>query len=95
MRRIAVLEQENKHLRGENRKLQAQAFGRKSEKLSGGDRSNQLDDPSEAKRHGHPAISGDIPVIAAATIATCPSEPTPHASCRKPNVSVPTVACRW
>src|ERR1700676_3380659 len=49
VRRIAVLEQENEHLRGENRKLQAQAFGRKSEKQSGSDRSNQLDDPSETK----------------------------------------------
>src|SRR5436190_16259628 len=34
VRRIAALEQENEHLRGENRKLQAQAFGRKSEKQS-------------------------------------------------------------
>src|SRR5438132_48473 len=49
VRRIAVLEQENEHLRGENRKLQAQAFGRKSEKQSRSDRSNQLDDPSAAK----------------------------------------------
>src|SRR4051794_30523825 len=30
-RRLAELEQEHEHLRGENRKLQAQAFGRKSE----------------------------------------------------------------
>jgi len=49
VRRLAVLEQESEHLRGENRKLQAQAFGRKSEKQSGSDRSNQLDDPSEAQ----------------------------------------------
>src|SRR5438128_11514829 len=49
VRRIAVLEQENEHLRGENRKLQAQAFGRKSEKQSRTDRSNQLDDPDEAQ----------------------------------------------
>jgi transposase len=61
VRRIAVLEQENEHLRGENRKLQAQAFGRKSERQSRRDRSNQLDDPSEAKpsrtrghQRGHP-----------------------------------------
>jgi transposase len=46
-RRLAELEQELEQLRGENRKLQAQAFGRKSEKQSGSDRSNQLDDPSE------------------------------------------------
>src|SRR5437773_1192044 len=49
VRRLARLEQENEHLRGENRKLQAQAFGRKSEKQSGGDRSNQLDDPEQSK----------------------------------------------
>lgn len=49
VRRIAALEQENEHLRGENRQLQAQQFGRKSEKQSRSDRSNQLDDPSEAK----------------------------------------------
>src|SRR5207245_8309570 len=49
VRRIAVLEQENEHLRGENRKLQAQAFGRKSEQQSRRDRSNQLDDPDEVR----------------------------------------------
>src|SRR5438876_1976525 len=47
-RRIVELEKEVEHLRGENRKLQAQAFGRKSEKHHR-DRSNQLDDPHEAK----------------------------------------------
>jgi transposase len=59
--RIAELEKEVEHLRGENRKLQAQAFGRKSEKQSRSDRSNQLDDPLEAKpsrprgqQRGHP-----------------------------------------
>jgi transposase len=49
VRRIAALEQENNHLRGENRKLQAERFGRRSEKQSGSDRSNDLDDPTEAK----------------------------------------------
>jgi len=47
-RRSAALEQDLEQLRGENRKLQAQAFGRKSEKPSRRDRSNQLDDPDEA-----------------------------------------------
>src|SRR6202048_751572 len=47
VRRIAALEQENEQLRRQNRKLQAQAFRRKSEKQSRSDRSNQLDDPSE------------------------------------------------
>jgi transposase len=49
VRRIAALEKENEQLRGENRKLQAEQFGRKSEKQSGSDRSNQLDDPDESK----------------------------------------------
>lgn len=49
LRRIAVLEQENQQLRGENRKLQAERFGRRSEKQSGSDRSNELDDPADAQ----------------------------------------------
>jgi transposase len=49
VRRIAVLEQENEQLRGENRKLQAEQFGRRSEKPSGNDRSNQLEDPADTK----------------------------------------------
>lgn len=48
-RRIAELQQEVEHWRGENRKLQADSFGRKSEKQSHKDRSNQLDDPGETK----------------------------------------------
>jgi transposase len=49
VRRIAALEQENEQLRGENRKLQAERFGRRSEKQSGRDRSNELEDPIDAK----------------------------------------------
>src|SRR6266478_3854433 len=49
VRRIAALEQENEQLRGENRKLQAERFGRRSEKQSGSDRSNELEDPADAK----------------------------------------------
>ena len=49
VRRIAALEQENDYLRGENRKLQAERFGRRSEKQAGRDRSNNLDDPTQAK----------------------------------------------
>src|SRR5438876_5774011 len=47
VRRIAALEQENEQLRGEIRKLQAERFGRRSEKQSGSDRSNELDDPAD------------------------------------------------
>lgn len=49
VRRIAALEQENEQLRGEMRKLQAERFGRRSEKQSGSDRSNELEDPTQAK----------------------------------------------
>src|ERR1035438_6350607 len=42
LERIAVLEKENEHFRGENRRLQQQAFGKKSEKQSCKDRSNQI-----------------------------------------------------
>src|SRR6266436_3851162 len=42
LERIAVLEQENEQLRGENRRLQQQLFGQKSEKQSSKDRSNHL-----------------------------------------------------
>src|SRR5713226_2645237 len=49
VRRVAAVEQENEQLRGEIRKLQAERFGRRSEKQSGSDRSNDLDDPTEAK----------------------------------------------
>ena len=52
VRRSAALEQENEHLRAEIRKLQAERFGRRSEKQSNRDRSNDLEDPanSQAKR---------------------------------------------
>src|SRR3954454_3258942 len=43
LERIAVLEQENENLRGENRRLQQQLFGKKSEKQSAQDRSNRLE----------------------------------------------------
>jgi transposase len=46
--RLTALEQEVEHLRGENRKLQDRLFGRKSEKQTGSDRSNNLVDASTA-----------------------------------------------
>jgi transposase len=55
--RIAVLERENEQLRGENRRLQQQLFGQKSEKQSSKDRSNHLDgldDEDPAGAHAKP-----------------------------------------
>jgi transposase len=49
VQRIAALEQENDQLRGDIRKLQAEQFGRRSEKQSGSDRSNKLEDPDDDK----------------------------------------------
>jgi transposase len=49
VQRIAVLEQENQQLKGEIRKLQAEQFGRRSEKQSASDRSNELEDPVDDK----------------------------------------------
>jgi len=98
VRRIAVLEQENERLRGENRKLQAQAFGRKSEKQSPRDRSNHLDDPSEAKtarargqQRGHPGHRrrdySHLPV------RTDPPRQLPEAERVCPDCGLPLVAC--
>src|SRR5690242_7621405 len=49
VRRIAALEQENEQLRGEIRQLQAERFGRRSEKRSASDRSNELEDPADSQ----------------------------------------------
>jgi transposase len=57
LERIAVLEQENEQLRGENRRLQQQLFGQKSEKQSAKDRSNHrdgLDDEDQAGSQARP-----------------------------------------
>ena len=43
LRRIEELQREAEHLRGENKKLQAQIFGQRSEKQSPADRSNHLE----------------------------------------------------
>jgi transposase len=48
LRRLAAAQQESEQLRGEIRKLQAERFGRRSEKQSSSDRSNELDDPANA-----------------------------------------------
>src|SRR5712691_1463064 len=98
VRRIAVLEQENEQLRGEIRKLQAQAFGRKSEKQSPSDRSNQLDDPNEAMpsrprghQRGHPGHRrrdySHLP------IRTEPARELPQAERVCANCGLPLVAC--
>jgi transposase len=46
LRRLASVQQDYEQLRGEIRKLQAERFGRRSEKQSTSDRSNELDDPA-------------------------------------------------
>src|SRR6266849_8232199 len=59
--RIAILEQENEHLRGENRRLQQQLFGQKSEQQSSQDRSNHLeglDDEDPARPQAKPKPKG-------------------------------------
>ena len=62
LRRIETLQQEVEHLRGENKKLQAQLFGQKSEKQSSQDRSNPLEgeeEPAPKKKRGQqPGRSG-------------------------------------
>src|ERR1700730_15188206 len=98
VRRLATLEQENEQCRGEIRKLQAQAFGRKSEKQSRSDRSNQLDDPGEAKpalprgqQRGHPGHQrrdySHLPV------RTDPPRELPEAERVCPDCGLPMVAC--
>lgn len=49
VRRLATVQRENEQLRGEIRKLQAERFGRRSEKQSSGDRCNELDDPANVR----------------------------------------------
>jgi transposase len=48
-RHIGALQKEVEHLQGKYRQLQAQAFGRQSEKQSRSDRSHELEDPADAK----------------------------------------------
>ena len=98
VRRLAVLEQENEQLRGENRKLQAQAFGRKSEKQSRTDHSNQLDEPSEAgpprprgQQRGHAGHRRrDYSHLPA---RTDPPRELPEAERVCPHCGLPMVAC--
>ena len=47
VKRVEQLQQDVEHLRGENRKLQSQAFGRKTEQNACQDRSNHLDGEDE------------------------------------------------
>jgi transposase len=49
VQRFATLQQQTEQFRGEIRKLQAERFGRRSEKQSRSDRSNELEDPANAK----------------------------------------------
>jgi chromosome segregation ATPase len=49
LRRIATLQQHNDQLQGEIRQLQAERFGRRCDKPSGNDRSQELDDPADTQ----------------------------------------------
>src|SRR6202042_374509 len=49
VQRLTAAQQEIEQLRGEIRKLQAEQFGRRSEKQSTSDRSNELDDPANTE----------------------------------------------
>src|SRR5947209_18332260 len=52
--RIAVLEQQNEHLRREIRKLQAERLRHRPEKAPRGDRTDELEQPTNAKpRRSH------------------------------------------
>jgi len=91
LRRIAVLEQENEHLRGENRRLQAQLFGQKTEKQSSKDRSNHLEgleedkpqrDPSKTKKSPQRRAQPHLPIIE--QIIELPAEQRACPQCGKP-----------
>ena len=91
LERIAVLEQENEHLRGENRRLQAQLFGQKTEKQSAKDRSNHLDgleedkpksDPSKPKKSPKRREQPHLPVIE--QIIELPPDERACPNCGKP-----------
>jgi transposase len=92
--RIAILEQENEHLRGENRRLQQQAFGKKSEKQSAKDRSNRLegfdDKPSPApdakKKQRGPKRRDFSHLPAQEEIIALPADESLCATCSKPFV---------
>jgi len=94
-RRSAALEQDLEQLRGENRKLQAQAFGRKSEKPSRRDRSTTNSTTPTRPRRPDPAASSAVGRVPnAGTIVTCPSA-RKSSTCRKPTAAVPPAAYRW
>jgi transposase len=58
--RNTELEKKVEQLEGENRKLPADLFGRRTEKTTGSDRSNDLDDPQDDSR-GPPRTRGQQP----------------------------------
>ena len=91
LQRIAVLEQENEHLRGENRRLESQFFGRKTEKQSSQDRSNHLEglaedkpkrDPSKAQKSPQRRAQPHLPSIK--QIIELPAEQRACPQCGKP-----------
>jgi transposase len=96
-RRLAELEQEVDQLRGENRQLQAQQFGRPSEKQSRQDRSNELDDPAETappRPRGHQRGRPGPPRRDYSHLpARAETVELPEAERRCPQCGLPLVAC--
>src|SRR5829696_9670711 len=96
LERIAVLEQENEHLRGENRRLQQQLFGKKSEKQSAKDRSNHLDgfddkptEPSdEKKKQSGPQRRDFSKLPAKEEIIELPADERCCSTCHQPFVAM-------
>ena len=91
--RIAVLEQENERLRGENRRLQQQLFGKKSEKQSSADRSNHLEgfddkdasaSPEPKKKQRGPQRRDFSHLPAQEELIPVPADQCVCPTCRKP-----------
>ena len=92
--RIAELEQGLAQLRGENRKLQDQLLGPKSERASSRDRSNRRDGEEQEPAEPPDAVSEPIgPGPSGATTVTCRSSRS-FTNGPSPSVAVPAVGRR-
>ena len=93
LERIAVLEQDNEGLRGENRRLQQQLFGKKSEKQASADRSNHLEgfddqespaSPGPKKKHRGPKRRDFSHLPSQEEVSDVPLDERFCPTCRKP-----------